>query len=66
MRISIEFEVFGKTITEIVNEATKSWKEFYEVDDDRALPSDTEFHIEQHSAEEYKATVFMRVKANER
>lgn len=64
MRASIEFEVFGPTISAIKEEARRSWQEINE-NDEVELPSDTEFHIEMHAAHEYKAVVYIRTKVDE-
>lgn len=61
MRASVEFEVFGSTLDEIQENATRSWKEFME-DDEAVLPHDTEIHVEPSTANDYKATVYVRVK----
>lgn len=64
MRASIEFEVFGATLSALKEQALRSWQEINE-NDDVELPSDTEFHIEAHSAHEYKAIVYVRTKVDE-
>jgi hypothetical protein len=64
MRASIEFEVYGSTLSSIKEEALRSWREISE-NDEVDLPSDTEFHIEAHSAHEYKAIVYVRTKVDE-
>jgi|LakMenE01Jun11ns_1017448.scaffolds.fasta_scaffold9684316_3 hypothetical protein len=61
MRASVEFEVFGSTLDEIKEQALRSWKEFME-NDEIELPHDTEIHIEPSTADDYKATVYVRTK----
>ena len=61
MRVSIELEVFGSTLAEIVQNANDEWKEFVE-SDEAVLPNDTEIHVESSVSNDYKATVYARVK----
>lgn len=61
MRVSVELEVFGSTLAELVQNATDEWREFVE-SDEATLPHDTEIHVEPSASNDYKATVYARVK----
>lgn len=61
MRLSVEFEAYGRTIDAIMLDATKQWKELTN-DDEAVLPHDTEIHIEQHATTDFKGTVHTRIK----
>ena len=61
MRVSIELEAFGSTLSQIMNDASAQWRAFTE-DPDTELPQDTELHIECHAANDYAAKVFIRMK----
>lgn len=61
MRMSVEFESFGRTMSEMIENATTQWKEFVE-NDDATLPNDAEIHVESHTNDEYKGVVFARIK----
>lgn len=61
MRISVEFEAHGSTVNEIIEDASRQWREF--MTDDRAvLPHDTEINVTPHDATDYRGTVFARIK----
>ncbi len=61
MRANIEFEVFGPTVDILIFEAKKSWRELTN-NQDAELPHDTEINVAPHTASDYKATVFIRMK----
>lgn len=61
MRVSIELEAFGSTLSQIMSDASAQWRTFIE-DPDTELPQDTELHIERHAANDYAAKVFIRMK----
>ena len=61
MRVTIELEVFGPTMDDIVADATKQWQEFIN-DHSAVLPHDTEISVERHAGMEYKGVVYVRRK----
>jgi hypothetical protein len=61
MRIAVELEAFGETMSDVIADATKQWKEFIE-DSDAVLPHDTEISVQRHAADGYRGAVFARVK----
>lgn len=61
MRVSVELEAYGNTMTELMSDANKQWQEFLG-DDDASLPHDTEISVERHAEHEYKGTIYARLK----
>lgn len=60
MRVSIQFEVLGDSIDEVVENATSEWQKIS--GDDSQLPHDAEITIEKQPRGECKASVFIRTK----
>jgi hypothetical protein len=61
MRANIEFEVFGETVDLLISEAKRSWRQLTN-NPDAELPHDTEINVTPHTASDYKAAVFIRMK----
>ena len=62
MRITVEFEVTGDTLSDIVDAANETWKEFTE--EDQNLSTDTEMFVEPNQSTNYKAVVITRMKVS--
>jgi hypothetical protein len=61
MRIAVELEAYGATMSAIVADATRHWRDFTG-NPEATLPHDTEISVQQHATHEYKGIVFARVR----
>lgn len=61
MRIAVELEAYGSTMDDIVADANKQWQAFTKNPEAR-LPHDTEISVQRHSSQDYRGTIFARVK----
>jgi hypothetical protein len=61
MRIAVELEAFGETMSDVIADATKQWQLFMK-DTEAVLPHDTEVSVQPHTADSYRGTVFARVR----